>query len=382
LPLFFLKPAPVQATWLGYLGSTGVPTIDYRLTDRYTDPPVPSEAAGAEALWRLPLTQWCYRPYVEAPDVGPLPASTARGITFVCMNHPLKTSRSAFAVWARILAAVPASRLILLATPYDGQRARVLAFFAGEGIAGERIEQVGEAPIATYLPVTCAPTSRSTACPASAVRRPAMRCGWACRSSPWSAIGRSRSGASLLRNAELTELIARPTSTCARSIWRPIGCGSRRCARTPRSAARFAAARPGRLRARGRGCLRCDVGTRHRGVARMNVDVEVDLVPQPPPLLELRRISKHFVKPLDLPARIANLLGAGLHDEVVHAVDRVDLGIAEREVVGLVGESGCGKSTLGRIAVGMLPPTKGERRWRGVPAGSPSPRANGSSRCR
>jgi len=98
----------------------------------------------------------------------------------------------------------------------------------------------------------------------------------------------------------------------------------------------------------------------------MNADVEVDLVPQAPPLLELRHISKRFVKPLDLPARIANLLGAGLSDEVVHAVDRVDLGIAEREVVGLVGESGCGKSTLGRIAVGMLPPTKGERRWRGA----------------
>jgi peptide/nickel transport system ATP-binding protein len=98
----------------------------------------------------------------------------------------------------------------------------------------------------------------------------------------------------------------------------------------------------------------------------MSADVEVDLVPQPPLLLELRHVSKRFVKPLDLPARIANLLGAGLRDEVVHAVDRVDVGIAEREVVGLVGESGCGKSTLGRIAVGMLPPTKGERRWRGA----------------
>jgi len=89
----------------------------------------------------------------------------------------------------------------------------------------------------------------------------------------------------------------------------------------------------------------------------MNADVEVDLVRQAPPLLELRHVSKHFVKPLDLPARIANLVGAGLSDEIVHAVDRVDLGIAEREVVGLVGESGCGKSTLGRIAVGMLAPT-------------------------
>ncbi|MEP6998051.1 MAG: ABC transporter ATP-binding protein [Betaproteobacteria bacterium] len=98
----------------------------------------------------------------------------------------------------------------------------------------------------------------------------------------------------------------------------------------------------------------------------MNADVEVDLVPGTPPLLELRRVSKRFVKPLDLPARIANLLGARLNAEVVHAVDCVDLDVAEREVVGLVGESGCGKSTLGRIAVGMLPPTAGGRRWRGV----------------
>ena len=98
----------------------------------------------------------------------------------------------------------------------------------------------------------------------------------------------------------------------------------------------------------------------------MNADVEVDLVPQTPPLLELRGVSRRFVKPLDVPARIANLLGAGLREQVVHAVDRVDLAIAEREVVGLVGESGCGKSTLGRIAVGMLQPTKGQRRWRGA----------------
>ncbi|HEY2863759.1 MAG TPA: ABC transporter ATP-binding protein [Casimicrobiaceae bacterium] len=88
---------------------------------------------------------------------------------------------------------------------------------------------------------------------------------------------------------------------------------------------------------------------------------------QGPPLLELRGVSRRFVKPLDFPARIANLLGGGFRDQTVQAVDAVDLSVAEREVVGLVGESGCGKSTLGRIAVGLLPPTEGERRWRGAP---------------
>jgi peptide/nickel transport system ATP-binding protein len=84
-----------------------------------------------------------------------------------------------------------------------------------------------------------------------------------------------------------------------------------------------------------------------------------------PPLLELRGVSKRFVKPLDAAGRIANLLGAGMREEVVHAVDNVDLAIRQGEVVGLVGESGCGKSTLGRLAVGLHAPSEGKRFWRG-----------------
>ncbi len=82
-------------------------------------------------------------------------------------------------------------------------------------------------------------------------------------------------------------------------------------------------------------------------------------------LIELRGVSKRFVKTLDTAARIGRLLGTDVREEIVHAVDRVNLRVQPGEVVGLVGESGCGKSTLGRLAVGLLPLSEGERFWRG-----------------
>ena len=85
------------------------------------------------------------------------------------------------------------------------------------------------------------------------------------------------------------------------------------------------------------------------------------------PILELRDVSKRFVKRLDLAAKLANYLGANVKEEVVHAVDQVSLSIGHGEVVGLVGESGCGKSTLGRIVAGVHQPSDGEVCYRGEP---------------
>src|SRR5258706_12195666 len=87
-------------------------------------------------------------------------------------------------------------------------------------------------------------------------------------------------------------------------------------------------------------------------------------------LVELKGVSKRFIRHLDLAAKIANRFGAAMKEEIVHAVDNVDLAIAPGEVVGLVGESGCGKSTLGRMTVGLLPLSAGERLLAGAsPAG-------------
>lgn len=83
------------------------------------------------------------------------------------------------------------------------------------------------------------------------------------------------------------------------------------------------------------------------------------------PILELRNVSKRFVKTLDLAGKMAQKLGADIREEVVHAVDSVNLEIADGEVVGLVGESGCGKSTLGRVVAGVHPPSNGSVHFRG-----------------
>lgn len=84
-----------------------------------------------------------------------------------------------------------------------------------------------------------------------------------------------------------------------------------------------------------------------------------------PPLLELRNISKKFVKPLDLVGRMVERMGVDIHEETVHAVDNISIKIGEGQVIGLAGESGCGKSTLGRIIAGILEPTEGQIFYRG-----------------
>lgn len=149
LRLFACKPAPVQISWLGYAGTTGLDTIDYRITDPFVDPLDTELGAYSEASLRLPETMWCYSSLNAEPAVAPLPALTAGHVTFGCQNSYRKLHPRLFALWARLLAAVERSRLFLHAEEEAQDLLREA--FAREGVQPERLEFGGRVSRLDYL---------------------------------------------------------------------------------------------------------------------------------------------------------------------------------------------------------------------------------------
>jgi protein O-GlcNAc transferase len=147
---FAQKPAPVQVTYLGYCGSSGLATMDYRLSDPYFDPPGIDESQYSEKTIRLPQTYWCFEPLSIMPDVQPLPALRTSQITFGCLNNYCKVSNSAWNTWAKLLQAVPNSRLIV----FSGEGAhRDIAkkHFAAQGIDPARLVFNTNLPMRLYF---------------------------------------------------------------------------------------------------------------------------------------------------------------------------------------------------------------------------------------
>ncbi|HEY1921450.1 MAG TPA: hypothetical protein VGG44_01695, partial [Tepidisphaeraceae bacterium] len=150
LRVFAQKPAPVQITWLGYPGTTGLAGIDYRLTDPYLDPFGQNDGVYTEKSIRLPNCFWCYEGPENGPPVGDLPASKSHYITFGCLNHFTKVSAGVLDLWARLLAEIPSSRL-MIHTHRDNHRKLALRRFADAGVAADRITFVGRKSIDSYF---------------------------------------------------------------------------------------------------------------------------------------------------------------------------------------------------------------------------------------
>jgi predicted O-linked N-acetylglucosamine transferase (SPINDLY family) len=148
--LFARKPAPVQAAWLAYPGTTGLPAMDYRLTDPYLDPPGEHDDWYSETSIRLRDTFWCYDPLTADPQPGPLPALANGFVTFGSLNNFCKVTPEVLALWARVLTAVPGSRLLLMAQP-GSHREGVLDCLARGGVDAGRVEFAEFRPRLDYL---------------------------------------------------------------------------------------------------------------------------------------------------------------------------------------------------------------------------------------
>jgi protein O-GlcNAc transferase len=139
------RPAPVQATWIGYPGTTGMVTVDYRLTDPYLDPPGERDEFYSEKSIRLPDTFWCYEPTVYygpgAPQPEALPGAGNGYVTFGCLNNFCKINEGVLDLWGRVLSAVEGSYLILLAPP-GSRRSWVLDRLGRHQVSADRVEFV------------------------------------------------------------------------------------------------------------------------------------------------------------------------------------------------------------------------------------------------
>jgi predicted O-linked N-acetylglucosamine transferase (SPINDLY family) len=144
---FARKPAPVQATWLGYVGTTGMAAMDFLIADRYHVRPG-EEAWYSEGVLRLPSSYACFGPPEDAPEVSPLPGAASGRFTFGSFNNPAKLTPRLLDAWASILQRVPESQLLLRFGGLDEPaiQAPIRNRLAGHGITAERIVMEGNSP--------------------------------------------------------------------------------------------------------------------------------------------------------------------------------------------------------------------------------------------
>lgn len=140
LGVFVGKPAPVQITWLGYLNTTGLTRIDYRLSDARCDPPAVSQPRHSEQLVLLPHSQWCFRPFVAVEPAPGAPCERNGHVTFGSFNKVAKLTRGVALRWGRVLQALPTARLLVADVGSAKRRAALLSAIVEGGGAADRVE--------------------------------------------------------------------------------------------------------------------------------------------------------------------------------------------------------------------------------------------------
>jgi protein O-GlcNAc transferase len=145
LSVFAWKPAPVQVTWLGYLGTTGLKAMDYVLADKWALPHG-EEDQFTETPWRLPESYICFSPPDLEVAAGQLPALDKGHVTFGCFNNLNKVTDQVIACWARILKSVPGSTLFLKTKSLGAAdvREKIVGAFSRHGIDPERLILEGQ----------------------------------------------------------------------------------------------------------------------------------------------------------------------------------------------------------------------------------------------
>jgi len=150
--LFARKPAPVQVTYLTYLGTTGLSTMDYRFTDPYVRDAEGEAAFYCEQAAELARSYWCYDPPAEAGAIGELPANRNGFITFGCLNGFGKVTTATISMWCDILRELPSARLLLHARE-GSHRDRLRSTFAAAGCNASNLKLVSSLALDRYFQV-------------------------------------------------------------------------------------------------------------------------------------------------------------------------------------------------------------------------------------
>ena len=148
---FARKPAPIQVNWLGFPSTTGLPSMDYRITDAYCDPPGMTEHLNSEQLVRLPGIYMAWRPPDGTPAVAPLPALANGYITFGTFHSAFKITPTIATLWARILQRVPNSRLRVMAVSGVAAERHLRKLFADCGVPAQQLDILPRLAFDEYL---------------------------------------------------------------------------------------------------------------------------------------------------------------------------------------------------------------------------------------